>query len=120
MHELSIAENVLDIVLQNVSPAELVRIRSVNMRIGAMAGVVPQSLEFSFHAITAKSPLSEAALAIEDVPFRVHCHTCNATMESPGGLGICPRCSGTDVRVVSGTELELVSIELAEESSEAL
>ena len=119
MHELSIAESILDIIRQNVPNEDLSNVRTVNMKIGAMAGVVCESLEFSFQALTAGTPLATASLSIDHVPFQIHCASCNKTLQSQFGMSICPWCSGTETRVLSGTELQVVSIDLREPVSEA-
>ncbi len=114
MHELSIAESILDIVRRNVPQEELVNVRAVNMKIGDMAGVMCDSLDFSFTALTAETPLAGAWLSIDRIPYRIRCHTCDQTVGSEEGLGVCPLCLGTRVTVVSGTELQVESIDIHE------
>ena len=74
MHELSVAQSIIEIIQQHISESEWECVRAVRLKIGACAGVVPDSLEFSFQAITAESSLRLAKLEIETVPFRIHCH----------------------------------------------
>lgn len=119
MHELSIAESILDIINDNVSKEELSNVRTVNMKVGTMAGVVCESLEFSFQALTAGTPLATASLLIDHIPYQIHCTSCDKTSTSEFGLSTCPRCAGTETRVVSGMELQVVSIDLCEPVSEA-
>lgn len=114
MHELSIAESILEILNRSVAREELSNVRTVNMKVGEMAGVVCESLEFSFKALTSGTPLAAASLSIEHIPFRIHCSSCNTTSPSRYGFSSCPRCSGTETRVVSGMELHVVSIDLCE------
>lgn len=114
MHELSIAESILDIINQNVPTEELGNVRAVNLKVGAMAGVVCESLEFSFQALTAGTPLAKSSLSIDHIPFQIHCASCNKTLQSQFGMAVCPGCSGTETRVISGTELQVVSIDLNE------
>lgn len=118
MHELSVARNIIDIVRQSVSESELKNVRSVTLKIGDQSGIVCNSLEFTFRALTLETPLQGAVLAIQRIPYRVHCRTCQDVLESPFGLGICPRCSGIETTVVSGTELQVATIDLAEPSLE--
>jgi hydrogenase nickel incorporation protein HypA/HybF len=114
MHELSIAQSIVDIVGQYVPPAEQERVRKITVRIGAMAGVVPDSLEFCFTAVIHHTPLAEAVMEIEHVPFTVSCHSCNSTSETEPGLALCPLCGSVDTKVKSGTELQVVSIDVDE------
>jgi hydrogenase nickel incorporation protein HypA/HybF len=114
MHELSVARNIVDIVCQSVPQERLNDVSAVALRIGDQAGIVCDSLEFSFHVLTTGTPLADTSLVIEHIPYRVHCNTCRRTFESPFGLGICPNCSGTDTTVVSGTEMQVTTIDLDE------
>jgi hydrogenase nickel incorporation protein HypA/HybF len=116
MHELSIAQSIIEIVGQYVPPAEQEHVRRVNVRIGAMAGVVPDSLEFCFAAVIHHTPLQEAVLGMETVPFCVRCHACGQTTESEPGIALCPACGSADTDIVSGTELQVVSIDVDEAS----
>lgn len=114
MHELSIAQSIVDIVGQYVPPAEQERVRKITVRIGAMAGIVPDSLEFCFNAIIHHTPLNDAVMDIEHVPFTVTCRSCNNTATTEPGIILCPLCGSTDTRVIAGTELQVVSIDVDE------
>ena len=119
MHELSVAQSILEIIHQNVTQDDLNLVRTVSLKVGDQAGIVCDSLEFSFHALIAGTPLAGAALSVERIPYTIHCNNCQKTLESPYGLGICPDCSGTATTVVSGTELQVTTIELDEPSMES-
>lgn len=114
MHELSIAESIVDIIHQYVEPEQLSRVQTVSVAIGALAGVVPDSLVFGFTAITAGTPLAQARLELRHIPFVVTCPTCNTVAELTPGLARCPACGGLDTMIVSGTELNVTEIELFE------
>jgi hydrogenase nickel incorporation protein HypA/HybF len=117
MHELSIAQNIVEIVGQYVAPGEQERVRTITVRVGAMAGVVPDSLEFCFAAVIHHTPLANARMVLEQVPFIIHCHSCNFTGETEPGIAICPECGSPDTEIRSGTELQVVSIDVDEEST---
>jgi hydrogenase nickel incorporation protein HypA/HybF len=114
MHELSIAQNIIEIVQQRIPKPEWRQVTAVRVKIGAVAGIVPDSLKFSFQAITAESALCNTQLITEHIPFRIHCHACNTTTENEDGFAMCGECESTDIQVISGTELQVVEIELNE------
>jgi hydrogenase nickel incorporation protein HypA/HybF len=114
MHELSVAQNIIEIIQQSVPEPEWKQVAAVRVRIGALAGIVPDSLKFSFQAITAESVLSNARLITEYIPFRVHCRTCNTDTQNEDGFAMCGKCESTDIQVLSGTELQIKEIELDE------
>ncbi len=118
MHELSIANNILDIVQQHVPAGQLSLVKSIRLKIGEQAGVVVDSLEFSFSALTTDSPLRSARLEVERIPFVVACNSCGESSASESGVVACPRCGSLETRIVSGTELRVAEIELLEPEPE--
>jgi hydrogenase nickel incorporation protein HypA/HybF len=118
MHELSIAQSIVDIVGQYVPPEQTADVRTVHVRVGALAGLVPESLTFCFTAITAETPLAHATLVVEFVPYQVSCAACRTTSHAEPGLALCPHCGSTNTRVLSGTELQVVDIELNNDTPE--
>jgi hydrogenase nickel incorporation protein HypA/HybF len=114
MHELSVAQSIVEIIQQHIPESEWGHVAAVRLKIGAVAGVVPDSLEFSFQAVIAESLLRHAHLEIESVPFRIHCNACDTTSENEVGFALCSTCGSTDTKILSGSELHITEIELAE------
>ncbi len=119
MHELSIAQDILEIVNQYVPPAQINAVRSVRLKLGRLSGIVADSLAFCFNAIVADTPLEQATLEIEQVPTRADCPDCGNSFVIDDPVFLCSRCGSAAVRVVSGTELQVVEIELAEQETDA-
>ncbi len=120
MHELGIAQGILDIIQQYVPKEQAPGVQWVRVRVGQMAGVVADSLEFSFEAIVADTPWQTARLAIDKVPAVAHCSRCDRRFEIDEAAFICPACGSTGIQLISGTELQVVEIEMADETDEAL
>ena len=119
MHELSIAQSILDIVYHAVPADQQNLVRIVRLRLGEQAGVVPDSLEFSFTALIAGTPLAAVRLEMEQIPYIIHCKICHATLRSEPGLRPCPECGSVETQVLSGTELQITEIELDDDHKEA-
>jgi hydrogenase nickel incorporation protein HypA/HybF len=117
MHELSIAENIIEIVKENL--AADCSVKSVKVRIGELANVIPDSLEFCFGVITKGTPLERARLKIENISITAHCEGCEADFEVEGFLFQCKNCGSTDLRIISGNELRVVEIEVDDEIEES-
>ena len=120
MHELSFAENIVDIVHQSVPRDELEDVRVVRLKIGALSGIVADSLDFCFSAIVTQTSLASARLEIEQIPFTVECKACHKPFVSDIGFMVCPVCGGGDTIVVAGRELQITEIELDNEKEKAL
>jgi len=111
---MSIAQNIVEIIHQHVPGAELPAVRAVRLKVGALSGVVPDSLEFSFSVMIAETPLSKATLQIEHIPFTIHCSSCGRDNSPELGVILCPSCGSGATRVASGTELQISEIELTD------
>ncbi|MCX2969198.1 hydrogenase maturation nickel metallochaperone HypA [Streptomyces sp. TRM70308] len=113
MHELSIATAVVESADAAARRHGAASVDSVCLRVGELAGVVPDALRFSFDLAAAGTALEGARLEIEDVPARARCATCpgDFAVGSPPSL-VCPRCAGAAVELVSGRELELAAVRL--------
>ena len=114
MHELSVAQGILDLVQHYVPEGQAPDVRAVTVRVGALSGIVADSLEFCFSAIVAGTPYSRARLAIDRVPTRAACRRCSREFDVDRLVFRCPHCDGTDIRLVSGDDLQVASIELAD------
>jgi hydrogenase nickel incorporation protein HypA/HybF len=118
MHELSVAQGILDLVQHHVPEDQARDVREVTVRIGALSGIVADSLEFCFSAIVAGTPYDGASLAIERVPTRATCNGCSREFGIEELVFRCPHCGGPSIRVVSGDELQVTSVELADPEPE--
>ncbi len=114
MHELSIAQNILEIVESNLPPPPAPAVRSVKVRVGELSGIDPESLDFCFSAITSETRLQGTLLDIERVPLRCSCRSCSNQFVPEEFNFLCPGCKGTNVEILSGRELQVVEIELEE------
>jgi len=120
MHELSIAQSIVDIIGQYVPQDRAAEVRTLRVRIGPLAGVVPDSLEFCFGAIVEGTPLGQARLQIEETAVQTECGACGKISTVDGMAFACPGCGSADVKLVSGTELQVVEIELADLKAEVI
>ena len=112
MHELSIALSVVDAVREEAD-RHGGRVCAVHLRIGALAGVVPEALLASYEMACAETPLAGSRLVIEEVPVVVFCDVCDAK-RSLGGVQsfCCPECGTPTPRIERGRELELIALEI--------
>jgi hydrogenase nickel incorporation protein HypA/HybF len=120
MHELAIAQNILEIVQQSVPGNQAKSVRGIRIRVGRLSGIAPDSLDFCFNAIVNDTDMQKARLAIEQVPTFSQCKTCAHRFGIEDWIFTCPVCQSTNLDLISGKELEIVDIELADECDEAI
>jgi hydrogenase nickel incorporation protein HypA/HybF len=109
VHELSVAHALVDTVVASLREAdEDAAVREVHLRVGVVAGVVPQSLLFCYDLVTESTPLAGSRLVIETAPIRGHCPGCNQPREAFSLAELsCIACTSPLVDVAGGGELEL-------------
>ena len=115
MHELSIATALVEQAEQVARRHGDARVAAVRVRVGELAGVVPDALRFSFQLARQGTAVGAALLLVEDVPGVARCAPCDTTFAvgTPPFLW-CPQCDTPTSAVVSGRELEITAVELDE------
>jgi hydrogenase nickel incorporation protein HypA/HybF len=115
VHEMSIALEVVERIASAGPPDGAGPAESVLLRVGELAGVVPDALDFSFSLACEGTPLAGAELVTEVVPGRAWCAPCDREWSTgmPPDL-CCPACDGPSARLVSGRELQIVSVRWAD------
>ena len=118
MHEMGIALQIIEIATAAL-PADLgaARVTRVNLKIGKLAAVVPDSLRFCFDVAVKDTPLAGANLTIEEIPVVARCKDCNAQWTIDEPVFICKTCESGTLEILSGRELDIESIEVAEEEN---
>lgn len=114
MHELSIAQNIIRIAREHLTPDEEPRLKRIRVRIGAFSTVVPELLQSGFEAAKDGTTIAGTELEITVVPLRIKCNNCDYETEIEPVDFTCPLCSSTDVDVVAGTELTVDDLEISE------
>jgi hydrogenase nickel incorporation protein HypA/HybF len=111
MHELSIAQSLLEIIVDESKRHGLERINKVRLQVGAFAAVVPESLTFCFELVSRDTVASGAVIEIENVGVTARCDECDISFEVQDRVFLCPRCGGPASGLLSGRELTIMSIE---------
>lgn len=116
MHEMGIALRIVEIATDSL-PADLraARVTKVNLKVGKLAAVVPESLRFCFDVAVKDSALEGAILSIEEVPVVARCKDCRAQWTIDEPVFVCQACQSGSLEILSGRELDIESIEIVEE-----
>jgi hydrogenase nickel incorporation protein HypA/HybF len=109
MHELAIADAVLEIASRH---ADGRRVVAVDVQVGHLRQVVPDALAFAFGLVAEGTCAEGAELRLEEVPAVTRCRACGAETRQAGWPMDCGTCGGFDAEVVRGEELLVTSVEL--------
>ncbi len=113
MHELSLARDLLTAVERKLKPSEA-RVVRVSISVGAAAGIVTESLRFAFGIIAEGTQVEGADLLITIVPARSRCVGCGILFDFEGMIGRCSGCGRLGGELLSGNEMMLRTIEVAD------
>ncbi len=112
MHELAVAQALVEQVEAVISQHGAASARLIRVRIGPLAGVVPELLASAFPLAAASTRMADAELDLVAAPVRVHCQTCGAETDAAMNRLLCGACGDWHTQVISGDELLLESVEL--------
>jgi len=112
MHELSIIASLFEGLEEKAREHHALKITRVRLKVGRLAGVVPEFLKTAFDAYKEGTIAAEAELEIEETPVKVSCRKCGVETAKDDFIFACPACGATDIEVTLGLELLLASIEL--------
>ena len=115
MHELSIVSSVVDTVIESLEKYPGARVLEVRLRVGALAAVVEDSLQFCYELATRETVLEGSRLVVKVVPVTVHCGACgkDGELESLQSFR-CPHCGEPAADVRHGREMEIEAVEIEE------
>lgn len=113
MHELSLMQGIFDSVIPVAKQNNATRISAIRLRIGDMAMVVPEAMEFAFEALSEDDPmLNGAILEMDFVKPRSKCLDCGTEFEHDRFHMHCPECGSGATLLTAGRELEVASMEI--------
>ncbi|HTZ18253.1 MAG TPA: hydrogenase maturation nickel metallochaperone HypA [Dissulfurispiraceae bacterium] len=113
MHELSIAESLLEIALENCREKGFGRIGNIRVQIGKASGIMPDALLFGFDALKEGTIADQAVLEVEEVPVAGHCNSCDSEFTTEESYVLsCPHCGGLSYVLKTGRELLITEMEV--------
>jgi len=114
MHEMGIANSVLEAVRTEMERYPSALACKVAVRVGEMTAIDQDALRFCFEAITRDTDLESIELDIQVCPRRHRCRNCRGEFVVTEHDFCCPRCASPDTEFAGGDELELAYLEVEE------
>ena len=112
MHEMGIAQNILEIALEAANKEGAKKVTRINLVVGELRAIVPEQLAFCFNLVALNTIASNAHLDIKELPVTAHCQECKANFSVVEYEYLCPNCSSTKVKITGGNELRVKEIEI--------
>ena len=112
MHELGIAQAILDRVAQEAERRPGAQLRAVGVKVGAVSGVDCEALAFGFELLTRDTPWQALHLELERSERRQKCSACEREFAVAEFNTACPQCGNAKTRMIAGDELDISYIEV--------
>ncbi|MFA6923426.1 MAG: hydrogenase maturation nickel metallochaperone HypA [Bacteroidales bacterium] len=112
MHELSIAQNIIEIVEENARKLKLKIISEVEIDVGTISGVVPENLEFAMDVSVKDTILENAKIKLNIIKAKAKCLKCSNEFEIEEIYSFCPKCNSFEFEIIQGKELKVKSIKV--------
>jgi hydrogenase nickel incorporation protein HypA/HybF len=112
MHEMSIAQSLVDILNEEMVKNRAKVLRSVKLNIGQLSAIVPESLSFCFEIIVSGTAMEGAELVMEMIPLKGVCLDCEKAFEIEDYAFSCPHCSSANIKTIAGQDLSIVEMEV--------
>jgi hydrogenase nickel incorporation protein HypA/HybF len=110
VHELSIAENIVEIAVAHLQGNGSAAVKEIELEIGTLSGIEIDALTFAMDAATKNTPLQHAEVRILRVQGRGCCNACAAEFDMEDFFSPCPACGGFDSTTLQGEEMRVKSL----------
>jgi len=112
MHEMSVTMSLLDLVLKEAAKAGASKIKTVNIVLGAMTGIIDRYVQANFELLSQNTLAEGASLSFRNVLQQARCRHCAHTFQISDFEWNCPRCQSSEIEITGGNELYVESIEV--------
>jgi hydrogenase nickel incorporation protein HypA/HybF len=112
MHEMSIAENILDLIRDEMDAYPGAKLVAFDIQVGELSCCQEEALRFCLDAALEQSDWADTEVRITTEPVAARCKACGTAFRPAEHHFQCPNCSGADVEVTGGQEVHLKSLEI--------
>lgn len=106
MHELSLLENVREILEDHALSQKFSKVIKVTLEIGKLSCIEPEALRFGFDVVMKGSLADGAELIITDLEGLGYCQQCGQNTTMDALYDPCGHC-GRPLKVVQGMEMKI-------------
>jgi hydrogenase nickel incorporation protein HypA/HybF len=112
MHELSVTESILEISLRHAKKVDAKRITNLYLVIGQLASIVDDSVQFYWDIISKDTIADGSKLHFRRIPATLMCKECDNQFTPDGSGYECPKCKGSNIKIISGEEFFMEAIDV--------
>lgn len=107
MHELSLLDNVREILEEEAIRQHFGKVMKVTLEIGKLSCVEPEALRFGFDIVMKGSLAEHAELVISELDGLGYCRQCRRQTPMAALYEPCAFCGSPDIEVIGGMEMKI-------------
>lgn len=115
MHELSIAQKIIETAEAELNKQKASNIKKIYISVGILSGVSTEALDYSFATLIKTTPHHNCKLITVETPLKIKCKNCDeiTTFETQAELELkCKSCGQSSSNIICGKELKIDKIEI--------
>jgi len=110
MHELSLANEVIDLASREAKKNNIDSLTEIVIEIGDLSGIEADIFQSALEMIVKDTMLEHAGLRLIRTSGKGKCHACSRDFEMKNRLDVCPVCSCFPSEISGGHEFRVLSI----------
>ena len=119
MHEFSMAQGILNAVLETAEENDANKVTDIVIQIGKLAMLNPEQVKFMLSVLVEDTIVQDANIILEDIDVEIKCYNCE--YEGVGNVDdsdhyapmiLCPKCESHRVNVINGKDVTVKSISI--------
>jgi hydrogenase nickel incorporation protein HypA/HybF len=112
MHEYSIVDSLLQLAEEHAIQNNATKVTKLEVKIGVLSGVEPELLKTAFDTFKEGTMCENAEFVLNIQPVVIECKSCNTTSTLKKDEYLCPKCNSSDITIIDGEDMYLMSLEL--------
>ena len=117
MHELSMAQGIINAVLETAESNNASEVNEVTIEVGRLAMINPEQLKFILEVLVDNTIMQDAKIQFEEIPAEINCDNCDFHGEAIlddsdhyAPLVKCPKCDNLSVNILNGKDIVVKNI----------
>jgi hydrogenase nickel incorporation protein HypA/HybF len=112
MHELAVTESILNIAMKHASQEQAKKVTNLYLVIGRLSSIIDDSVQFYWDIVADGTLCEGSTLHFKRIPAEMHCLNCDHQYVLDSELTPCPVCGSMQLKVISGDQFYLDSMEI--------
>lgn len=112
MHELSIAVQIAEIIVEEAQNAGASTVSKVELEIGSLAGIEPNAIELAVPEAFKSTICEGAEIVFHYIQAKAVCESCCSEFDPADHFKICPFCNSLYTSFIKGKELKIKSFDI--------